>query len=238
MAMACLAPQGINGCGFEQPLEAMYQGLTRSDTDGEDEVGFIRAEAHLVVVFVTDEADCSYKDEWSEIFEPDGDRVFWSDPESSFPTSAVCWNAGVACTGGSGTPYDECHAVDYDVSGNETDAASSVLHPLSRYVDRLDEIEQQKVAGEVRVMAIFGQTAEGDFVYSDASATDPEFMDTYGIGPGCRSGEIDGVPPVRIRELANMVNPAPDEGFYSICSPDFAPILEDIADRVVQLSTP
>ncbi|MCA9700860.1 MAG: hypothetical protein KC431_25260, partial [Myxococcales bacterium] len=129
-AFACLAPQGIDGCGFESQLESMYLALLRSGGDNEDSYGFLRRSAILAIIIVSDEVDCSANPAWSEIFDPNGDKVFWSDPNTIGPSSALCWNAGVVCDGDP-SAYD-CHAADYDVSGQLTDDSDdAVLHPLA-----------------------------------------------------------------------------------------------------------
>jgi hypothetical protein len=69
-SFACVAVQGTNGCGFEQPLEAALKALTPSTSatrfhagttghgDG-DNAGFLREDSILAVLVVTDEDDCS-----------------------------------------------------------------------------------------------------------------------------------------------------------------------------------
>ncbi|MFH2008695.1 MAG: hypothetical protein ABI333_19060 [bacterium] len=52
---SCMADRGTGGCGYEQPLEAMHRALD----DHPDNVGFVRDNAYLTVVSVTDEDDCS-----------------------------------------------------------------------------------------------------------------------------------------------------------------------------------
>src|SRR5690606_18273285 len=143
-AFQCFGPQGVNGCGFESQLESMYLALARAQATSEASYGFLRSNAILAVVFVTDEADCSYNKDWSEIFDKDGNQVFWSDPTLLTPTSAVCWNAGVQCSGDP-SGYESCEPVNKDVNGNITDVESdAVLHPMSRYVGLLAGIEAEK----------------------------------------------------------------------------------------------
>ncbi|GAF87238.1 unnamed protein product, partial [marine sediment metagenome] len=143
-ALRCFLPQGINGCGFESQLESMYLALVRSQDLSEANYGFIRSDAVLAVVLVSDEVDCSYNKSFGQIFEADGNKVFWSDPASPFPTSAVCWNAGVTCTGDPSN-YASCDPANKDVDGNQgVDDADAVLHPVSRYVGLLDALEQEK----------------------------------------------------------------------------------------------
>jgi hypothetical protein len=244
-AFACFAPQGINGCGFESPLESMYLALVRAETDAELSYGFLRATAILAIVLVSDETDCSYNKDYSTIFEADGNKVFWSDPTAAFPTSAVCWNAGVECVGDP-SGYDSCDPVNKDVDGNsDVSDADAVLHPMSRYIGRLQGLEQQKqdfnVDQEVIVALIGGVGSAGDVFYADVTNTDPAFQDGYGIGPGCTAtnpldaNPLMAVPPVRERVLTETFTA---DGMYSICEDDFSPALEAIATRITDQIRP
>lgn len=68
--VGCIAKLGVNGCGMEQPLEAMLKALTPSssgvafagNTAGHGDSlnrSFLRSDAILVVLHVSDEDDCS-----------------------------------------------------------------------------------------------------------------------------------------------------------------------------------
>lgn len=77
-ALTCLGSQGLGGCPIESPVAATQRFL-RAARNREPPVGrFLRDDATLYVVIVTDEADCSGMD----------------DPDA---TSADCWDAGVVC---------------------------------------------------------------------------------------------------------------------------------------------
>ncbi|HWN70895.1 MAG TPA: hypothetical protein VNM90_24805, partial [Haliangium sp.] len=52
--LGCMVKLGTDGCGFEQPLEAV-----RLAFESPDNAGFLRTDAVLAVVFLTDEDDCS-----------------------------------------------------------------------------------------------------------------------------------------------------------------------------------
>jgi hypothetical protein len=91
-ALACIARLGRNGCAFEQQLEAMLKALTPAQAtprftayqgdgvfgeesaghggEGGANAGFLREEAVLVVVVVSDEEDCSIPDRSRGIFNP------------------------------------------------------------------------------------------------------------------------------------------------------------------------
>lgn len=70
----CVAQLGVNGCGFEQQLESIlkalspttrndfFRGTTGHSGPGGQNEGFIREDALLAVIAVTDEDDCSATD--------------------------------------------------------------------------------------------------------------------------------------------------------------------------------
>lgn len=237
-ALQCVAPQGIDGCGYESPLESMWKALRRAQTDGGPELGFVRDAAILSVIHVTDEVDCSYNPAAEQVFLPEGNRVFWSDPAAELPTSAVCWNAGVTCEG-TGT-YDDCRAVDLDVDGNELDRERedaedlAVLRPVSRYVEILQELENAKQNytpdQEVLVSVIGGVRADGSVTYQDAA--DPQFQQDFGIGPGCEGPGGSAVPPVRLRELAESFAVGDQRSMFSVCEGDYSPALTAIGEAI------
>jgi hypothetical protein len=111
---ACAADVGINGPSFEMPLYASELAFTARMADGTNN-GFLREDALLAVVYLTDEDDCSRHDNnftmniddpctteppqaWVDFFdELKGDRGRWAtaviagptDCESEFGTAAA-----------------------------------------------------------------------------------------------------------------------------------------------------
>jgi hypothetical protein len=240
-AFACFGPQGINGCGFESQLESMYFAVVRSQNETEPNYGFIRDYATLAVVFLTDEVDCSYNPDWASIFDEFGDQVFWSDPMAPVPSSALCWNAGVQCTGDPSN-YDSCEPVNKDINGNVgVSDDDAVLHPMSRYVGLVAGIEAEKQQinpeQEVIVGLIGGVSLDDNSpYYSDVSDTDPEWQEAFGIGPGCEAPNplnpaepIRAVPPVRLRAMTEAFSPG---NMFSICNSNYSPALETIANAI------
>ncbi len=220
-ALGCIVPQGISGCGFEEQLESMNKAITRTQTEGEASLGFLPADALLAVVMVTDEADCSLNKAFETIFLPDGNRVFWSNPRDGAPTSAVCWNAGVTCSGSA------CSSADKNVDGGpaadpDTDA---VLRPVSRYVDAL-----QAPAASMFAL-IGGVDASGNAVYSD-SPSDPAFVVDFGIGPGCEGPGGRAVPPVRMREVAEAFADG-TQNTFSVCETSYVAAMEAYATAII-----
>ena len=105
-AFSAIASVGAAGCGFEQPLQAIQLALSPSTTANE---GFLRPEANLVVLMLTDEDDCSINH--STLFAADTTTL---GPLQSFR----CTRFGVTCDQGGATPdamnqvgaKSECHS--------------------------------------------------------------------------------------------------------------------------------
>ena len=269
-AFQCLGPQGINGCGFESQLESMNFSLIRMESQDEPEFGFLRDNAILAIIQVTDEADCSYNPQIAnEIFL--SNQTFWYSGPDALPysTSAVCWNAGVKCVDNGGTL--NCESADYDISGNEiTDASaaedSAVLFPVSRYISRVQGIENFKKdsnANQEVIVGLIGGVAD-DGQPSYANSSDTSFMASFGIGAGC-SAPVEGsvactdntqcagigtqscgaggfcveqqtaIPPVRLAEFTDNFT---DDNMFTICSGDYTPALNAIAEAIADQLKP
>ena len=215
-ALSCIGPQGINGCGYEAPLEAMLQAVNPGAEWNNGNKPFLRDGAILAVAVITDEADCSVRS-------PDGYAFFTDQMQNTYweinpdtgtktqATSAVCWNAGVNCGApGPDGVYADCNSID-----------TGVLHPINRYISYLKnelidnqnkEVVMLGILGVPEVTAHnpdvpFNPTAGGvmDLVYrqwkdgaypvgdilpgDDGTAATKEFE--FGVGPGC-TGE-DGM---------------------------------------------
>ncbi len=91
-AFARMANVGENGCGFEQPFEATRRALSGSIAENE---GFLREDALLVVVIVSDEDDCST---WNDGLY--GDRYQNSCSALGKFSDYRCFEFGVECADG------------------------------------------------------------------------------------------------------------------------------------------
>ena len=234
-ALACLLPQGIDGCRYEQPLESTYKALLRATNEEEDSYGFVRPGSVLGVVVLTDAVDCSHDRDQEDIFLPSGDRHLWSDPEADEPTAAVCWNAGVTCEG-DGSLYDDCRASE-----------AGYLQRVERYVDLLQTLEDEASEAadrprDVLFAPIAGAMFDGSVVYADAQQEDA--MNEFGIGPGCVSDGGAALPPVRLVEVAEAFALEDDQPIddpplaYSVCEDDYAVILDIIAKSLLDRLPP
>ena len=244
-ALACYAPQGVAGCGFEQPLEAMYRAIAAAQSKSSPtNYGFMRESAVLALALLSDATDCSHNPAHDAIFTTN--KVFWHDPvNDAAPTASTCWAAGVACDGSS--PYTACAAANYDETrtpGAADDAA--VLFPVSKYVQFFTEVEhdkqrydpnQQLIVSLITGVPIGYDSRAAELVYADSP--DPAYQASFGIGPGCIVGPAEaptgaGVPPVREREFAEAftVDPAADRNLSSVCDDDYSAALARLGDQI------
>lgn len=227
--LACAVPPGIDGCAWEQPLESMYAALQRMREPSEDEYGFVRDDAALVVMLVSDEADCSYAPGGESIFLPEGERTFWTNPEEPVPTAAVCWNAGVTCSGGDEQAWGNCAAQNKDTAGNQTTGDAAVLHPLQRYSDVLADVVSAKSAylpdSAVQFAVLGGIPVDAPPVY-------PKVGDVvqFGVGPGCEANSVSAVPTARMLALAFEPPSGVVGHLDSVCAADYAAALQPITD--------
>lgn len=232
-ALACIGPVGIDGCGYEAPLENMLQALNPDAAWNTGGAPFLRDDALLAIAVITDEVDCSVKD--YSIME--NEEFQETDPDDGVKraSSAICWNAGVTCNGPDANGiYSDCQSV-----------TEQRLQPVTRYTGYLIDELRENQRKEVIMLGILGvplvtdhnpnapyqPTAGGvyDLVYrtwkdgiypagdilpEDAqagkNAATKEF--DFGIGPGCTGEDGQGgftgqaVPPVRVKEVCEALN--------------------------------
>ena len=91
-AFACIARLGDAGCGFEQPLAAALKAIDPQRMPAVNQ-GFLRDDALLMVVVVSNEDDCSAAQ--SALYDPD-------DLSYGPWTSYRCFAHGITCQGGVG----------------------------------------------------------------------------------------------------------------------------------------
>ena len=223
-AFACMGPQGINGCGLEAPLRAMERALIRSDRNSEDEYGFLRDDAILLVVFVTDEADCSAAGAMPDQIKMEG--------------NTGCWDAGVSCTENADGSLD-CVSANHDLDGNAVDGDEAVLRPVEDYVAFLQAIEEDKREAtgldEVGVMVSLVAGVPTEFPDVPVSYTrDTEFVEEYGIDAGCISSFGSAAPPVRLLEFAEAFAPEEGSNVSSVCASSYSPALDAVARRLIE----
>jgi hypothetical protein len=223
----CLAIRGVGGCGFEQPLEALLKAVTPASspttfygsTSGhlgpaggsQANAGFLRPNAMLVVIVLTDEEDCSADD-------------------------TTLFDVGVPATYDSTSPNLTCW-----VNGGSYPGRASKLHPLARYVDGLLAVKPSSLLLFAAITGIAPSLTADDVAGFDAILADPSMIEQRDgpsgstLVPSCTYTGGNAYPPRRIVGLARAIAEAGATAVVSsICQESYidpvATILEKIAD--------
>lgn len=171
-SFACIADLGEDGCGFEQPLEAVQRAL--SDAVNPD---FIRPDAHLMIVLLTTEDDCSAQD--MDLFDQNATQF------GDF-TSYRCFGHGIDCDG-PGPSFTNCRT--------KPTADGGVLYPISRYVSQLEGLKGD--LSKVTLVAIAGPRSPVQI------GKNPQDQDI--VLPSCLAGPVEAQPGIRLGEVLDAV---------------------------------
>lgn len=215
---SCIAQLGVSGCGFEQPLESML--LALQNTSGQN-TGFLRDDAFLAVIVITDEDDCSAKD--PSIFNSDMSLDNISS-ELGFLSSFRCFEFGVTCdpdSPRSAGPRQDCVAQE----------GSNYMHDVSRYTDFLTNLKDDP--GKVIVAGIRGP---GNNVTVALREGEPKLAPSCCTGAGvCDINTMDGKADPAVR-LDSFLAAFPNRNTAtSICNENLSDALTVIATLLAEV---
>lgn len=209
---ACIADLGTQGCGFEQPLAAMRRAL-----DGSQPInsGFLRENAALMIVFITDEDDCSVPND--ALF--DTAQQSLSDPLGPL-NSFRCFEFGVRCDPDQprvAGPRQSCEARE----------DSEYVNGIEQYVTFLKGLKHDPSL--VMVAGIIGNAEPVVVGLNDKG--EPE------LAPSCSSASGEAAPAVR---LAQFLSKFPNRNTTTtVCNEDLSDALVLIAQSLaVTLGVP
>jgi hypothetical protein len=194
-----------NGCEFEQPLEAARAALKNTTNNA----GFLRANASLGIIFVTDEDDCSIRA-----------TSFFTDAALSPPplTSFRCTRNGVICDYRGATPDEmSTPGVKASCHSNET----GPLVPVSEYVQYFKSLKPDPNKVTVRSLA-----GPAHSLAVDVNSSGPYLVHL------CASG-IDADPAVRLDQVADGVS---GRRTLDACAPSAVGYSDQLKSIALQLS--
>ena len=213
-AFSCIAQVGATGCGFEAPLEAMKRAL---DSSRPENAGFLRDDANLAIVFLTDEDDCSVRD--SSLF----DLGLSGGPGDFRCQPLVAYDCDQPITLDPAT-YTGCRPHV---------GAGAYLQDPAFYAEFLHAIRPEQ---RIAVAAIMGDPTS---TISTGPITTP-FNQTLALEPSC-SATIDGNvtiarPGIRLQSFVDQFGTAGRT--YSICQSDYSAALTDIGGLMKDMMRP
>ncbi len=200
--MACLADQGNWGCGYEQSLQAAAVALTRPDQQV-----FVRDDALLAILVVSDNSDCSIED---------GPALFASDEVQD--QSGIS-KLHLACGNNQGYLYDVEHY--YTAYAALKTAPNSVVFAAITGVPKVAVCEG---AGDTLGDCLDHPNMEL------VPVVKPNIVgtDTWYFENACTGTVTEAQPGRRYVQLANEKYGALSY-ISSICNDDWTPSMEDIA---------
>ncbi len=212
-AFTAAASVGSNGCGFEQPLEAARLALENNPSNAD----FVRVDAALAVIVVTDEDDCSAAHT----------TLFAADTSTLGPLNSFrCTQFGVQCDVGGSTPEamgeigtkEQCHS-------NESGTYLTKIGDYAPFLRSLkanpDDVMFAALLGDVTPVTIEPREPPGGGATVTALAHSCAWQGA--------SGPAVADPGVRVAQLASQFT---RNTVASICSADLAEPLVSIARQV------
>jgi hypothetical protein len=211
---SCIADVGATGCGFEAQLEGMKRALSG---DRPENAGFLRSDAYLGVVILTDEDDCSATD--PTIFTLPADQVGGLNDFRCQPLFAYTCDTPISATEG-GT-YTNCTPT--------TGSAAYLASPAS-YVQFLAGI---KDPSQTVVALIAG---DPQTTISTGPLTLNGATQTLALQPSC-SATINGDmaiarPADRLDAFRAGFDPYEHGIFETVCQSDYSTALTQIGDKL------
>jgi hypothetical protein len=220
----CMASVGASGCGFEHPLESVLSAL-KNNTDN---AGFLRPEALLAVVFVTNEDDGSAPPD-THLYRRNETGTY--GPYDTFRQARF----GIAC----GNPLALLPSTDSGplsgcVPANAGAIQLGAEYPIERYVQLFKNPSQlggvKNTPADVLLFAIDGPESPVQVVTTNGVAR---------MQHSCVNGKNAGFfadPAVRLNSVLRAVDPASVTA--SICGedldavPDYTKALQRLADEI------
>jgi len=254
-AFQCMALLGDHGCGFESQFESVYYALYKAaQPDDPDNGGFLRDDATLAVIMVTNEDDCSVAPQ-SLLLDPGVNAV--SDPSGLGALQSYrCNEFGHLCNGAP-PPHDApagpltlngCVSAENDgktdaslrdPDGNP-DPTGGHLWPTVSDLTKLI-LGLKKNPDDILVAAIAGPTADdaGRSLYRVIAQPNPSANGEIDpvVDHSCTQQTSDGSmpeyadPAVRIKQWVDGFGP--NGVFYPICANDFRQAMVGIASAIL-----
>jgi hypothetical protein len=203
---ACIAQVGPDGCGFEQHLLAIAKAL---DGSVPENAGFLRKDAYLAIVILSDEDDCSAR-EPGQMFGPDSPTM---GPFSDWRCAEHGWTCGGQKMTRSPASYESCEPAE---------SSPYMFHP-------------QQVADVVRSLKADPERIMVATIIGPATPvrTGMDSLDRFGLLPSCTNGQQNAEPMPRIKYFADKVSKQSTP--VSICNDDLSSGLTQIAQVLRRL---
>jgi hypothetical protein len=222
-AFGCIAALGDTGCGFEHPLGSMLRSLGADGNGGAppENANFLRPNAYLAIVILTNEDDCSAPINDTTFFDPSSRYV--SDPRGPL-TSFRCNEYGHRCRG-----VSPPRTMAADLTGTCQSAEDGLLLRVRNVASQLKGLKPGE-PDKVLVSVLAGPPSPYKVHLEQPTLTDDPAQ-WPAIDHSC--AQNDGTfadPGIRVKELTDAFGA--NGIFQSICSASFVPAMERFAQEI------
>ena len=237
--LRCIAEVGTAGCGFEHQLAAVARALGADGRSPPPEnQGFIRAEALLAIVLLTNEDDCSA---------PVNSLLYDTAENTNLgstvgpPRNFRCNEFGHLC----GAPPRKPPRLSPDPGDLTTEVAldgcvsaedQGMLTPVATFVQQLRALKSDP-ASQLQVVSLQGAATPYRIHWQPAPTEDTGPWPA--IEPSCDAGEVGrhADPGVRLQQFVQQLGDT-NAATSSICETNFAPPLEALATKLAAILAP
>ena len=211
---ACIATLGTGGCGFEQQLKAARKALTVHAAGAN--AGFLRDNSLLAILWVTDEEDCSVREDVGNATD------IFNTQLALGPLNLRCFNHRDQYVEPVDSYVDDFLALRPDNPERLVVAAIVGIPPGTRHqcnLRNMTDADFQCLLDLPDMQEVIDNSAEGKGERLTPSC------DEAGLG--------EAFPPRRIVDLVRQINAVGNNGIVrSICEADFRPAMEAITDLI------
>ncbi len=220
---SCMASLGIGGCGYEHQLQSLRAALAASDpssTISPQNRNFLRRDAFLGVVILSDEDDCS----------GDPEAAFYQEPVPGQAGSLRCALLGHVCGGQPVTPSKDFRSTvgmcrPYERQPNEK---TSRLINVKDFVDFIKAVKGGN-EDKIIVSSIVGYTGVAETPYGLFERANPQSGPELDLQPACADMTTGAASPaIRLEQFTKSFR---NNTLHTICQADLGEAMRQIGEK-------
>jgi len=213
---SCIATLGPNGCGFEQHLGSLTKALIGNTANA----GFLRPDAFLAIIIISDEDDCTASN--AKIYDPNNAFVGELGAFADYRCFEWGWECDEGVMGREAGTYTNC---------KPRDKSPYLRHP-NELVQAIKDLKANPK--DIIVSAIIGPSALTDpAIETTTVAINAAMNNTPVVQPSCTNGGQNAFPMPRIAHFAQQF---PERNtFHSLCGGDLGGALTEIAEKILRV---
>lgn len=208
---SCIASLGPSGCGFEQHLGSLKKALVGNPANA----GFLRENAYLAIVIISDEDDCTASN--PRLYDPSSSLVGELGPFADFR----CFEWGWECDEGTMSREE----------GQYTNCRPRLDSPYLHHPDSfVEDIKRLKDDPSKIIVATLVGPRPGDLTPPKPTTVTVNQNNIPVVSPSCVNGSQNAFPMPRLLHFAEAF---PERNtFYSLCNNDLSAGLTLVAQLI------